>query len=106
MPARPSHGSYRIFWGYRTAPGREEDFRRVYGPDGDWARLFRRHPGFVATHLYESVTEPGRFCTIDFWRSRSDFEEFMRVHRAAYAELDRLSENLTTEEAPLGQDEA
>jgi hypothetical protein len=40
-----------ILWRYRVKPEHRGDFERAYGPDGDWANLFRRHPGYLGTEL-------------------------------------------------------
>ncbi len=33
---------YVIIWEFRAKTGREADFERVYGPDGEWTELFKR----------------------------------------------------------------
>jgi heme-degrading monooxygenase HmoA len=38
-------------WRFRVQPGKLDAFERAYGPQGDWARLFARAEGFIATEL-------------------------------------------------------
>jgi len=40
-----------ILWKYRVKPEHAEEFERVYGADGDWARLFARQEGWPTGHL-------------------------------------------------------
>ena len=54
-----------IIWRYRVAEARRRDFEAAYGPDGDWARLFRQAPGFGGTELLSEGR--GRYVTIDRW---------------------------------------
>lgn len=76
---------------------------RAYGADGDWAELFRRADGFVATELlHDSVTSDG-FMTIDRWRSRADFDRFRERFKDAYVDLDARLEALTTDEHLIGR---
>ena len=39
-------------WAYRVLPERVDEFRRLYGPDGEWVRLFRQSRGYLSTNLY------------------------------------------------------
>jgi heme-degrading monooxygenase HmoA len=88
-----------IVWTYEVAPERRNDFCRVYGPNGDWARLFARAPGFLGVELlFEGV----RYLTIDRWASGEAFEAFKSQFGDEYAELDAKCAGLTLSESKLG----
>lgn len=91
-----------VVWRFRPAPGREADFRRAHGPDGAWARLFARAPGYLGTEL---LRERGgeAWITIDRWRTALEHEAFARRHADAYAALDRECEALTADEERIGE---
>ena len=117
-----------ILWRYRVKPEHREAFEAAYGPDGDWARLFRRHEHYLGTELlsqpnrhpragpHQSTTLIGTqggdpaeddestldYLTIDRWRSEADFADFMAAHRADYEDLDAATEGWTEEEVKLG----
>jgi heme-degrading monooxygenase HmoA len=93
---------YVIVWEFRAKAGREPEFKRVYGPDGEWAQLFARGEGYLDTELLADLEAPGRYVTIDRWTSRSAFESFRRRWDGAYRELDRRCEGLTEQENALG----
>jgi len=97
--ADPAHV---ILWEFRVRPGSEPAFEAAYGPEGDWAVLFRRAPGYLGTELLRAP-EAGRYVTIDRWLSSAAFEAFREVHRADYDDLDRRCAGLTLEETPLGK---
>ena len=40
-----------ILWEFQVKPGFEDEFARVYGTDGDWARLFRQSETYRDTRL-------------------------------------------------------
>jgi 8-oxo-dGTP pyrophosphatase MutT (NUDIX family)/heme-degrading monooxygenase HmoA len=90
-----------IVWEFRIRPAGVAAFESAYGPDGDWARLFRRASGYLGTELLRAPGE-GRYVTVDRWTSRADFEAFRDAHRADYDALDRRCEDLTLDETPLG----
>ncbi len=94
--------SFTLVWEFEVQAGREEEFRALYGPDGAWAELFARHPGFLATRLLADRDQPGRFVTVDQWRSAEAWQEFRVQFAADYATLDRRGEELTRRERALG----
>ena len=68
MRTRPG---FAYLWEYRVEADQLTEFLRLYGPDGEWVRLFREAEGFVETHLLRDAGDRGRFVTIDYWVSRA-----------------------------------
>ncbi|MGB2677402.1 MAG: antibiotic biosynthesis monooxygenase [Candidatus Acidiferrum sp.] len=91
-----------ILWEFEVKPGSEPAFERVYGPQGDWVRLFRSDPQFRMTRLLQDSSRPRIYCTMDFWDSEVAYENFKNIHRAAYQALDQATEGLTLSERHLG----
>ncbi len=90
--------SYAIIWTYDVAPGHEAAFRAAYGPDGDWARLFAKAPGFIGVELLEGA----RYATIDRWDAQAAFDAFKAQHGGAYAALDAKLAHLTLAQQLVG----
>lgn len=88
-------------WRFRAAPGREADFEKAYGPDGDWAKLFWHGAGFLGTQLRRTKNE-GEYLTIDLWESAEAWETFRRDFSDEYQALDARCDKLTSleEEVP------
>jgi heme-degrading monooxygenase HmoA len=95
-----------ILWEFQVKRGLEKTFETVYGPEGDWAQLFRRSPDYRGTRLIADVSYPRRFMTIDYWTSQKSFEVFRAQYESEYAELDRRCESLTESERLLSSFEA
>ena len=89
-----------IVWEFRVQPGREAGFERAYGPEGDWARLFRRSPAYRGTEL---LRNPERYLTLDRWDGAAGFEAFKADHGEDYRKLDEACEPLCTEERLVGR---
>lgn len=89
-------------WRFDVSPGRDAEFRSAYGPDGDWARLFRRAEGYQGTELLASVDQSNVFLTIDRWNSAASWEAFVREWRREYDALDHACAALTDGENDLG----
>jgi heme-degrading monooxygenase HmoA len=82
--------------------GHEDDFQRIYGAQGDWARLFLRGEGYVGTELSRDLENPQRYLVFDLWTSREAYERFRQKYAQEYASLDSRCEEMTSRENPLG----
>ena len=91
-----------ILWKFAVKEGQETDFERVYGPEGDWVRLFGKGQGFVGTELLRSSDQPSEFVTADRWRSQGDFEKFRGHNLDAYKAVDEQCADFTHQETLLG----
>jgi heme-degrading monooxygenase HmoA len=98
MPSSP----YAHVWEFEVGSEAEEEFRHQYGVQGAWARLFRRSPAYIETLLLKDRHMPGRYLTIDRWRTAADYEAFLQSHAEEYDELDRRCAGLTISEKSLG----
>ena len=94
---------YATLWEFEVVPEQQAEFEANYGPDGRWARLFRRANGYLGSELLRDRAQPLHYLTIDRWASREDWLAFRREYAAEYERLDREFEGLTTREAPLGE---
>ena len=88
-------------WEYDVPEPARADFERVYGADGDWARLFSASEGFLGTELFASASVPGRYLTVDRFTDEAAWHAFLAEHREAYERLDAASERLTESEREL-----
>ena len=89
-------------WQFRVPSDKTDEFRAIYGPDGEWAMLFRREAGVLSTELLHSATHPNIFLTIDRWDSAVAWAAFLRAWGEDYAALDRRCERLTVSEGEIG----
>lgn len=91
-----------ILWRFTVSAGKEEEFERIYSPNGDWAGLFRKAAGYGGTELYKSQETPRTYLVIDRWQSRDAFKQFKERFANAYRALDVRCEELTEKEEPVG----
>jgi heme-degrading monooxygenase HmoA len=110
VPIKPSSRSHAgtkagfvVIWEFRVTPRKRRGFERAYGPDGDWATFFRKGKGFLGTELIRDEDNAGRYLTLDFWKSRKDYERFKRQNRKIYQLIDQRCESLTANESEIGQ---
>ena len=94
--------TYIVVWEYQVKAECQAEFMAAYGPDGEWARLFRRSSEFVGVELLGSVGNATRFFTLDHWGSQAAREEFLASNATAYDVLDRRFTGLTVWERRIG----
>ena len=100
---RGTKSGFIVVWEFRVRPGKRRAFEKAYGPDGDWARFFRTGKGYICTELLSDRGTPLRYLTLDFWKSRTDYERFKEENRAAYQAIDKKCASLTEKEVKIGQ---
>ena len=96
------NSSFITLWEFHVKPECIVTFEKIYGPDGDWAQLFRQSPGYRGTELIRDLNQPGHYLTLDRWTSREALQHFKQEHQTAYSDLDKMCENLTEKEVFLG----
>jgi len=89
-------------WEFTVNPEFQGAFERAYGPDGDWARLFRNCEGYVATELLHDAEQPDHYMTLDYWRLPDHYVRAMSSVTEAYQALDSLCGSYTLSEKRLG----
>lgn len=95
-------GNYAYVWEFAVAAARRAEFEHEYGPEGRWVALFRNAPGYLGSWLLHDDATPGRYLTIDRWRSAADYRAFRAEHVAEYDALDRECAALTLAERAIG----
>jgi hypothetical protein len=93
---------FLALWEFDVKPGCDERFESVYGPDGEWAKLFRREPAYQRTLLLRDTFRDRTYLTCDFWQSRKAYESFRQTNSEAYFALDKICEELTLAERNIG----
>jgi heme-degrading monooxygenase HmoA len=91
-----------IFYRYRVHQAQVRAFEHAYGPEGPWAKLFARHPGYKRTRLFRHKDDPGIYVTVDVWQSKADFDAFRKMYAEDYRRLDKQLALLKLEEHLLG----
>ncbi|HSE51105.1 MAG TPA: antibiotic biosynthesis monooxygenase family protein [Gemmatimonadales bacterium] len=94
--------SYVRVWRFRPKPETVGAFEEAYGPNGDWARLFRTADSFLGTTLLRRDGEPAEYLTLDRWDSPQAYEAFRRARHEEFTALDRRCEALTALEQEIG----
>jgi hypothetical protein len=96
------HSSFTYVWEFEVPASKDAEFRRHYGPQGTWVELFRKDPEYIETLLLSDLSVPGRYLSIDRWRSFSAYQSFRERFSQQYEELDKICGRLTIRETDVG----
>lgn len=89
-------------WEYFVRPEYEDEFEKYYGPDGEWAKLFKKGDGYIRTELYKDVDQPLRYMTTDYWETKEDSDNFRKHFTYDFEKIDNHCELFTVNEEFLG----
>ena len=93
---------FTIIWEYTVAEGREAEFEKIYGSEGNWAELFKKGSGYVGSELLRDQENPKQYITLDRWISSEAFDLFYEKYRLEYEAMDARCEHLTERETQIG----
>jgi len=91
-----------IIWRFRAKLDQVGHFRRIYGEDGEWAKLFSHSPDYRGTLLLQDTSDPLLFMVIDRWSAGESFTIFRKKYGREYELLDQQCLELTDEETLVG----
>ena len=92
-----------MIWQYQVKSGSEEDFEKMYGPEGDWVQLFRLDSDYSQTMLLKDSSGRRIYQTLDFWNSKESYEGFYNKNEIEISRLDQIGDELTLSERLLGR---
>lgn len=95
--------TFVIIWSYVVRPERQSEFEQAYGPNGEWAELFRKAEGYFRTELLHDTETPDRYTTLDYWHSEDDYNKFHNQFVSEYQALDARFEEWTVSETLIGR---
>lgn len=93
---------FRTTWVFDVVHQNLSAFLIMYGPEGDWVRLFRDHPGYFETLLLRDVATPSRFATIDVWETPKHYQDFLERADGDYKALGERGKQLVSHMAHAG----
>jgi heme-degrading monooxygenase HmoA len=92
-----------IIWEFQVQAGMEKQFEEVYGPKGDWARLFSQDGAYLGTELIRDLKTTCRYVTLDYWSSEQAYDDFRNRYLDEYKAIDQKCGAMTEDEREIGR---
>lgn len=103
LPGQNSQWGYMVMWEFVAKPGMEAHFEQVYGPSGDWARLFQQDENYLGTEIKHDGGSSRQYTILDFWTSEEAYGRFREKHRVEYQAIDLQCEQVRESECKLAE---
>ena len=83
-------------------PGRESDFERLYGVDGEWTKLNRQTRSYLGSSFLHDQNQASRYVVIEYWSEMLVYEQHRTYRSDAVISLEQRSAELVEATEPLG----
>lgn len=91
-----------VFWQFDVKQGREEEFEKLYGADGDWTSLNRRTRSYLGTSFLRDQNRPSRYLLIEYWSEMLVYEQHRKSRSAIIDAIETRRAELVDTMEPLG----
>ena len=95
-------GQFVYMWKYDVKDDNLDEFIKLYGSAGAWVQLFKQAEGYLKTELFQDVSDPNTFITVDYWISQTHRDHFFEQFKTEFINLDKYCEKLTDKEINIG----
>jgi heme-degrading monooxygenase HmoA len=91
-----------IMWQFDVKNGREEEFERFYGVDGEWTAINRHTRSYLGSSFLRDQNRSSRYIVIEYWSEMVVYEEHRAYRSDAITSLEAIRTTLVDSVEPLG----
>ena len=91
-----------VVWQFEVQPGREDDFERLHGADGDWTSLSRRSRSFLGSSFLKELANPRRYLLVEYWSEMFVYEKHLADFSDDVDELRTRRADMVVETTAVG----
>jgi len=91
-----------IVWQFHIRAGRETEFERFYGADGEWTAVNRHSRSYLGSSFLRDQSLSSRYLVIEYWSEMLVYEQHKAYQGAQIAKLDTRRQELVASAEPLG----
>ena len=91
-----------VMWQFDVKNGQESEFERLYGVEGEWARLNRQTRSYLGTSFLRDQNRASRYIVIEYWSEMVVYEQHRAYRSDAIASLEGHRTTLVDTVEPLG----
>jgi heme-degrading monooxygenase HmoA len=91
-----------VVWQFDVKKGREADFERFYGADGEWTAVNRHSRSYLGTSFLRDQNRDARYLVVEYWSEMIVYEQHRSFIGDEMARLEALRSELVGHVEPLG----
>jgi len=90
-----------IVWKFDIRAGRETEFERLYGADGDWTAVNRHSRSYLGSSFLRDQSLPSSYLVIEYWSEMVVYEQHKAYKSDQMASLDARRKELVASAEPV-----
>ena len=91
-----------VMWQFDVKKGREEEFEKLYGADGDWTALNRQIRAYLGSSFLRDQNRSSRYLLIEYWSEMLVYEQHRASRSAKIDAIETRRAELVDAMEPLG----
>jgi quinol monooxygenase YgiN len=91
-----------VVWQFDVKQGREKEFEKLYGADGDWTALNRQTRSYLGTSFMHDQNRSSRYLLIEYWSEMIVYEQHRASRAAIVHSIEERQAELIDAVEPLG----
>lgn len=91
-----------IVWQFEVKNGREMEFEKLYGADGEWTAMNRHTRSYLGSSFLRDQNRPSHYIVIEYWSEMLVYEEHREYRSEAIASFEERSSALVEKVEPAG----
>jgi len=91
-----------VMWQFDVKSGREEEFEKLYGADGDWTALNRKTRSYLGSSFLRDQNRSSRYLLIEYWSEMLIYEQHRASRSTMMDAIETQREELVEAMEPLG----
>ncbi len=91
-----------VVWQFHVKPGKQAEFEKFYGADGEWTKLGRRSRSFLGSSFLRDQVHDTNYLLVEYWSEMVVYERHQRDFARDLKTLEERRAVLCESIAPLG----
>ena len=91
-----------IVWQFDIRAGKETEFEKFYGADGDWTAVNRNSRSYLGTSFLRDQNRASRYLVIEYWSEMLVYEQHRAYKSDQVTKLNDRRTELVESLEPLG----
>lgn len=91
-----------VVWQFQVRAGKQKEFERFYGADGEWSSLARRSRSFLGSSFLRDRAGDTSYILVEYWSEMVVYEKYRRSFGSDIRSLEERREDLCEAIVPLG----
>jgi hypothetical protein len=91
-----------VVWQFQVKPGKQKEFEKFYGADGEWSQLARRSRSFLGSSFLRDQATASSYLLIEYWSEMVVYERHRKSFVIDVQTAEERREALCDAVVPLG----